>query len=37
MDTKTKGNIPVTSSKEIAKPSMAVTHSVADMERAIDQ
>jgi HSP20 family protein len=37
MDTKTKGNIPITSSKEIAKPSIAVTHSVADMERAIDR
>jgi HSP20 family protein len=37
MDTKTKGNIPATSSKEIAKPSMTVAHPIADMERAIDR
>jgi HSP20 family protein len=37
MDTATKGNIPVTGSKKVAKHSTAAIHPIADMERVIDQ
>jgi HSP20 family protein len=38
MDTKTKGNVPVTTSnKEVAKSSWPSIHPIADMERAFDR
>ena len=37
MDTATKGNIPVTGSKKVAKHSTTAMHPIADMERVIDQ
>jgi uncharacterized protein YdaU (DUF1376 family) len=37
MDTATKGNIPVTGSKKVAKHSTAAIHPIADMDRVIDQ
>jgi len=37
MDTETKGNIPVTSSKEVTRHSKPAMHPIADMERAIDR
>ncbi len=37
MDTETKGNIPVTTSKDTAKHTMGMMHPIADLERAIDR
>jgi len=37
MDTETKGNVPVTTNKEVEKSSRGMMHPIADMERAIDR